>query len=243
MAGHGRPDWYNITPLVQIHASEDINELAARLGSADVFDRRGNVTRIYTFESGMGDVIALTNTPGSYNYLTIFPSYHGLPVVDMYTYYNASAINTVYGYGADVLASSLGIEFIFTQMNYADTAVFGFSYIIDGHVYDASILLGLSAQSMHYYNSSGTWTQIAGSYNTAWARPIFHHLKIAIDIASNQYLRVIFDHNHISLTGNALHNSTTSDCPCLIWKAEQYGSSSIDCHLYLAAVILTINEL
>jgi hypothetical protein len=243
MIGHGRPDWYNITPLVQIHASEDINELAARLGSADVFDRRGNVIRIYTFESGMGCVTATADTLGSANYLTISPSYHDLPVIDMLTTNNTSAGNTVYSFGPDVLASSFGIEFIFAQVSNANQLDFDLTYVIGGYQYNAGIRLGQSTQTMHYFNSSGSWTQIAGTYIVPYSKPIFHHLKFAIDIADNQYLRVIFDYNHISLVGKALNKSASTAFPSFNWTVNQYGSSVIGCHLYLAAVILTINEL
>jgi hypothetical protein len=228
---------------VQIHASEDINELAARLGSVDVFDRRGNVIRIYTFESGMGDVSPTAYISGSVNYLTVSPTYHGLPVIDMYTTMNATAYTRIYGYGPTELASSFGIEFIFSQANNNNQIDFGLAYVIGGYNYSAAIRLSQTWAAAHYYNSSGTWTQIAGSYPVGQSPLYFHHLKFAIDISGNQYLRMIFNSSHVSLAGIPMKKSSTTADPVVSWYVKQYGSNVTGCDLYLAAVILTINEL
>jgi hypothetical protein len=243
MAGHGRPDWYNITPLVQIHASEDINELAARLGSVNVFDRRGNVIRIYTFESGMGDVSPTAYISGSDCYLTLSPTYHGLPIIDMYTTMDATAYTKIYGNGPTELSDSFGIEFIFSQAYNSNQIDFSLAYVIGGYQYSAAIRLGQIARAAHYYNSSGTWTQISGDYNVGQSPFYFNHLKFAIDISGNQYLRMIFNSSHVSLVGTPMKKSKTTSDPVVSWYVKQYGSNLTGCDLYLAAVILTINEL
>ena len=50
---HGHPDYGGAAPLATVYTLQDLAELAARLGSIDVFDRRGNVLLLDDFESGI----------------------------------------------------------------------------------------------------------------------------------------------------------------------------------------------
>ena len=52
---HGAPDWFGTTPQGMVHRVADLAELAARLGSPDVFDRRGNVLFMDSFENGQNN--------------------------------------------------------------------------------------------------------------------------------------------------------------------------------------------
>lgn len=49
---HGQRDWSNIGATDVVHGVTDVAELAARLGSPDVFNREGNVLIMETFEHG-----------------------------------------------------------------------------------------------------------------------------------------------------------------------------------------------
>lgn len=49
---HGQRDWSNIGATEVVHGTADMAELAARLGSPDVFNREGNVLYMETFEQG-----------------------------------------------------------------------------------------------------------------------------------------------------------------------------------------------
>jgi len=243
MAGHGRPDWYNITPLVQIHASEDINELAARLGSPDTFDRRGNVSHIYTFESGLGEVETQAVVSGSACYLTASPSYLGKPVADLYTIGNVNAYTLVSGRGSTEQAQTYGAEFIFSQSAQEYQIIFYLNYTFGSYLYSSGIKLNPATSAAYYYDSSGNWIQITGTFTIYDMPNLFNNLKLAIDIANTQYLRFILNDTHVSLVGIPLRQTAATTKAMINWSVIQLGGSSLFCDLYLAAVILTINEL
>jgi len=54
MARHGAPDWSKYRRDAATFSVEDLAEHAARLGSIDVFDRRGDVLFLENFEHGLG---------------------------------------------------------------------------------------------------------------------------------------------------------------------------------------------
>lgn len=62
--GHGGPDWGTAGPLSTVYTIEDMAELAARLGSIDVYDRRGNIVFLEDFE---GPLLNWAATGGGVN--------------------------------------------------------------------------------------------------------------------------------------------------------------------------------
>ena len=55
---HGHPDYGVSTVTKTVAVSTDTNELAARLGSPDAWDRRGQVVRLVNFDWGLNSVLA-----------------------------------------------------------------------------------------------------------------------------------------------------------------------------------------
>jgi len=59
------PDWYNYRPSSSRHVLGDIGELAARLGSPDVYDRQGDVLWYDRFQHGASAWLAVVGGTGA----------------------------------------------------------------------------------------------------------------------------------------------------------------------------------
>jgi hypothetical protein len=62
MTKHGAPDWSKYRTTAPSYPLEDMGELAVRLGAIAVFDRRGEVTLVESFDHGIRDW-TITSTP------------------------------------------------------------------------------------------------------------------------------------------------------------------------------------
>lgn len=70
---HGLPDWSESAPINTMASMTDMAELAARLGSIDIYDRRGNVILVDDFTGGIQPIQFLSSGNGeALSYSTLY---------------------------------------------------------------------------------------------------------------------------------------------------------------------------
>jgi len=242
MSKHGRPDWYNITPMIQVHASEDVNELAARLKTLDAYDRRGNVVNVVDFASGLGEIHQYYNGVGATQYLTYLPTYNGLPTVELAVGESNTAYSDIYGYVTPQQASTYGLEVIFA-LNPFTNVVFATLSVADGtNIQTAGIKIDADHTKVYYYGPTATWTQVPGTYRLYGGGHLFHHLKFAFDFTNRQYLHMLLNSYAVSMTAYQPYQSVTTSAPYSSWYFSHLGNASRSNSCFLAGIIYTINE-
>jgi len=239
---HGRPDWYNITPMIQVHASEDVNEGAARLGSPSAYDRRGNVIFMHRFDQG---VAAAANVGEALAY--------AVNLSTEYARFSRITLHSVVDVGIDKSttiefatglpkATSIGGEFIISVCPYTDHLEF---YLYGTHgttFYLASILHNYENGTLEYYDENTVYQQFASDVYVQRARYTFHSYKLCIDIENHEYLRCLVDGYSYSLAGIPYVTTSTTPEEVVELAISPSGGDGHYGNSYLDSVIITINE-
>jgi len=209
--GIGGPDYAAPKPIGQfpigpVHTLTDIAELAARLKSANTFDRRGNVILLDDFEDtlkwrtsfpgGAGGVIALSSEAarsGAFSCKMTCPDI-GYALIERYL-------------GYPVL-SNMGFEISFTIPAWPDDAsllVFGLvlddgtDWMVAEVLWDMSdpdhrnhtLSIGVPAPIIYEEFDKDFYNYYASPYLDS---PCFHTAKLVVDFVNRRYLRFILDH-------------------------------------------------
>ena len=238
---HGRPDWYNITPLVKVHASEDVNEGAVRLGTISVYDRRGNVVFQDTFQNGLGywdetEVIGSGSVTWSVGNGFLSPCAVRLEVeegVDNYAY-----VQTDVGLPT---AGSLGIEWVFQPFDTPGGLSFGLNFSHADRYLSSGLDVSFSDNELIIYDA-GVPRIIESDLTSIVARGDKVSLKWAVDITEERYLRLLLNSLAWSLVDYSLSSEDNPISPSCILSATVGGSASGSGGMKLFGCILTVNE-
>lgn len=239
---HGRPDWYNITPMVQVHASEDLAELSARQDHINVYDRRGNVVHVETFAQGTGGFYTYVTGAASSALSAAYSRTDGLALC-CYTYGSTDDVVTLIWTQGIQAALSRGLE-----VSWSATAQHGIIELGLGHDEGGSPWLGgirysYETTTLYYYDSSNNLIVIDATLVLPTDATVWHFCKIAVDFEEHQYLRVLVDNHSYSLAGIGLSSSLWSIPGVDYWIVSAQGGGAVASEYYIDSVIATINEL
>lgn len=241
-------------PVGPVYTSTDIAELAARLGSIDTFDRRGNVIWLDDFESSLAGMIC-------YAYASL-PAYtDGEIVISNETARNGAfscKLTTPDGVGesasiAEVLPnpvlSKIGFEASFTidEGEEADYIKFTIDH------YDGT---GRYLAFVKYYVATGDLklntgpaivpeveTVIVSGLNLYALKQLFHTIKLVIDTATHKYVRVILDETTYDISAYSLPSGPAAGLAPQT-DFEVLSKTAVAAHIsnFVDDVILTQNE-
>lgn len=239
---HGGPDWSTGGQISTVHTIEDLGELAARLGSIDTFDRRGNVLAFDDFESGIGKWYR----SGDAGYDISWDGNHGRNggfCCKIMTGGAAGRVAYIYRrFGYPVL-SRLGFEFSF--------ATFLFGRYLELKT-DLQTAAGLHSPAIRYVALTDTfeYNDDAGIYQTipdlTW-RPMdtawgFDTIKLVVDYISNEYVRLIVNNQVIDLSGISYQVGTVPAIPYGTLEIRLTTDVAAQARTWVDDVIVTQNE-
>lgn len=239
---HGAPDWYKYRRASVTHPLEDLAELAARLDSPHVFDRRGDVVLLDTFKNGRrpwqspalgtGANVALSPNrflSDGYSLAITCPSDHSFDIhVSRYTPY--------------VPHGAIGIEIAFTLDLYTKSIKLDLD-TNDGTTHVLTYLLYTYATNrLQYYPASGAAVDLDPLVDVARNSRIFNHLKLVVDPTTPAYVRAILNHQTFAMTGIPARATAETTTPNLLVNIEWIGTDSQTPTVYLDNVIVTQDE-
>lgn len=217
-------------------------ELAARLGSPMIWDKRGNLLWYEGFETALTEFEnagGTTNRTSAYKYSGEF----SLLITTAATASSLAGITTVFAHPP--LLKRIGFETVFTKHD-------DHEYIyIDISVYDGttahypSFRIDVQNEKLQYYASGTTWTDFAtgvtleDKYGTVL---LWHHLKIVFDVSTGKYVRCILNNTEYDISSYSFH--TAADARSPYTRIQAYTSPSINSALtsYFDHFMLTSNE-
>jgi hypothetical protein len=238
----GHKDFGQSGQTAIIHSVTDMGELAARLGSPNVFQRSGNVIFMTDFEHGLADLVQDPQGEGS-----------SIDLMGDRAYSGGSSVRLIGGEDGGMRAiltkrfhtvetNQMGIESTFS-MN-ADCEYFSVSITVrDGDnkkVYQ--LHANMTDGEFQYYNSGGTKTFL---HAFDWGNDDLDHwhtMKLIVDLENKKYVRAFYNEEVFDLTDIEPHNTPTGDAPRLdfgIWTLAKPGKNGI---AYADNFIITINE-
>jgi len=241
MTKHGAPDWsvYRIDSLS--YTVMDLAELAARLGSINTFDRRGDVLFMDAFHHGLnrwwtdlnGTGAAATPDPtharsGGYSLK--------LTTGKTSTYITDASHDEPYP-----ALSTFGIEISAT--NNDSISEFGlWLFIFTGTIRLTGALFYLpQAQTLAYLDSAAVY-QTLDTVDLPDSAELFNTFKLVIDAENQVYVRAILNSTQYDLTDIPLHTPANTDDPFMRILIETLGDSDDNYSIYVDDAILTRDE-
>ena len=207
MSGIGLPDWGRIKKGAGVSPLADLGELAARLGSIDTFDRRGDTVWMDDFEDGIQKWAAESGGTGAEVTSSALRARNG-------------------GYCARLVAGSDGTRYaqLSRSVPYRVPSRVGleYSFTLDSNIeYIELDLLWLSTtvqlrglirytradKTLHYRDSTGTLVLLASNISLSTYAWSFNTWKLVIDPDTKSYTRLIMGGVEYDLTGYRLAES------------------------------------
>ena len=237
-----RPDWSKYLPGSTRHSLEDMSELAARLGSPDVYDRRGEVVWMDTFGYGLAPWIVSTLGDDA-----------AADIVVANTDLGGYALKLVGG-STTTWTSFIERQFSLTTLGKAGLEVsiwipgaFDEIYIYllrnEGtQTHKGVIKLTWTGGLISYLNSGNTYTQLASGVLYAHTDVRYNNIKLVVDMVKDEYVRFLFDEVAYPVAGESIRVQTISATPGYQMIVELKSRDGENDYVQIGRVIVTGNE-
>jgi len=226
---------------VQIHASEDINELAARLDNVNVFDRRGNVVDTETFAYGLGGCYVVPGGGASYELSCAYSRSDGLSLKCLTTGLDFDSV-TIDKYQGVQGSGSRGLEVSWSATAKHGQIGIALWYHTGTLYYWAQVYYDFDTETLYYLDDAGVGQEIDNALLLSAGGSVWHYLKLAVDFEAGKYLRVLVDGHSYSLAGITIHSHAESADISENWHVFVVGSVIAASDYYIDSMIYTINE-
>ena len=240
---HGHPDYGIGAPTSVIYMVQDLSELAARLGSVDTFDRRGNVIWVNNFENGIHGWIMESFGVGNAISWSAESARNGSFCLRMFVPRTAGNWTRA-SYRLPILVpTETGVEFCF------DTPFGTYRYEIHYTLYDgekkheAKIQNWAPGHIVRYYGSDELYHDLEPPYYYEREAHLYHHVKLVIDPLTYKYVRLIIDNSAWDMKDISYFTDTEIGAPSILPGIEiENGLALADIAPHVDHVIITQNE-
>ena len=237
----GLPDDANVLNYGDMQRSDDITELAARLGSPLTYERRGNVLYVDDFSQGAGPwAVTRGLTPET---PTLTGDYH-LTGGAAWKLANTPGVGeTLFGVRHLPLFSE-GIYGVFFLVGVTAT---GNKIQLQAIHYDGVnrwnyvITLYPTQKKLYYAPTSGVETLLSDTMDVFNGVEVYHAVGILFDTDANQWVQVKVDNNVYDLSGIGAEATADSTPPKLRLAVLVVSTSSLDTTILVDSVALVQN--
>lgn len=239
---HGTPDWGLVGPKETTFGLDDLGEHAVRLGSPHLFDRRGDVLALTDFRNGLGEVEPYDGVAGGTTGLCTGHSRTGA-----FSMLLTSDGTTGGSQGARMslplpVASRVGCEFSFTIKDLRDIWYIIINWYDGTRWYQAQVQYEMTLQQLRYSIGGGAWTPFAWGVNLWPYDWPAHTMKLVVDTALQEYVRVIVDNQPYPLAGVGVPDTGPGPVTRLVVSAFLLRAIGSDLDVYIDDFIVTQNE-
>lgn len=237
----GQPDYGMYAPQIITANLSDMAELAARLGSIDIFDRLGKVICLDGFESPVlswdtvelnGATVVLDST-----YIKSLAQGVKLSVANQ-----ASSRAAIMKGFALPLSDRIGCELGFSVPDtntYLDLILEKY----DGtNLHSTQIRLDFNGGNLIYYDENGLPQNFATGVKFSTETYIYHPIKFAVDFETDNYIRCVYGGVSYDLSSYSLESSSDNTAPYIaigIWLTQRVQAAA---SIYIDDFILTQDE-
>ncbi len=225
----------------QVFSVTDLGELAARLGSIDTFDRRGDVVWLDDFEDGVLMWEAVLAGVGAAVASDVTRSRSGGKSCKLTT--GSTGIYTVEIKHCEPILelSRIGLEVHITT--HASVVIYLTLDVYDGtDIVRGQIAYDATTNRLYYQNSSGAMVQLATGVNLYVSDYQFHAFKLVVDTAGEKYERLVVNDTEYDLSAYALRKAADATWSHVEVRLTVVGNNAGNYSVYGDDVIMTQNE-
>ena len=197
----GAPDYSNVKSEQAIYTLLDLGELAARLGSIDVFDRSGNLVWMDDFEAATLNWQGGNNGTGSAVALSTASRLRGNQSCLLTTGSDGTWSAHIAHYLSLPNVSHYSLELAFAADNDITTLTWYLDHVEGGSEHQYQIRYDRTAKTLSYFSAAGVWTVFAINIYVFSTTYIFHVGKLTVDLAAGKYKQFRLNQNTYDLIG------------------------------------------
>jgi len=225
---HGRPDDSNIKSVIPVYVMQDLAELAARLGSTVVLDRRGSVIFMEDFGKGLGGWIRASSASSPNPTITNARSWFG----------GASAlINPVIGDDEYATLSKyffyreqgiLALEWVMASTNNAHYIDVILVINLPTVTLNATIRIYPAINRIDIYDNDDDYVTLDDDPPISWNSLYPTYFRLSINTLSYSYIELIANYKVYDLSDYTLHQGGVSSSPTFYLIFDGYSADGYD---------------
>lgn len=239
---HGQKDWSNIGATEVVHGLADVGELAARLGSPDVFNREGNVLTLETFEHGAtrwyllpaGTNAAVHVSAAEYRtggYSLKLDSGTGI------LHYAYASISFPYP-----ALGKFGTELSFSfddNVTYIEPELWVYD---GGTLYRFGLRYNVAGNVLQRNTGTESWETILEDFTLYSSVRLWNYMKFVVDLNTGYFSRVIVNEVEYDISDEPAYTVGLDDPAHMHFRITVRGSSGTAGIAYLDDLIITRGE-
>lgn len=237
----GQPDFGMYSAETHLAGLSDMAELAVRLGSIVVFDRRGKVVDLDDFE---GALLKWTvdNTGDAYSRFSSDTAKSGTQSIIMHVG-DAASWTTDMTRGFTFLPSKrLGVEIAYAKPSTDALLSIKFACSDGITAFVATLEFNFATLKINYFGSDGEYHEIADITTPETALFIYYPVKFSVDFETGKYVRLLFQGVEYDLSAYSSYPVDDPPDPLVYVKIAWVRVSGDDSNIYLDDFILTMDE-
>jgi len=238
----GSPDWGIYSNRSQVSTGADAGELAARLGSFDVFSRSGNVLFMSGFENGFGEWETEVSGTGAAITLDTSIVYSGDAAAKLVGGSNSGRSALLRKQLLVPTASKVGAEWLFALGSQLTSISIQIEYRDGSRQYLAEIILDYASSIVKYLGSDGDYHTITPVPPKVTDAALFYNLKLVVDFVSLKYTRLIINGVSTDLSSFSVRNQSAATASEIINRFILTSRSGQNDLLRVDNFIFTMNE-
>ena len=239
---HGLPDWGLTARKATVYGLDDLGEAVARLGSPVVWDRRGDVFWIETFEYGLRKADVSGSPTGYTSQLSSALAEHGpyclviSPAADSLATVAVQWFHPLPPYGG------WGHEVWWSGYDIFGEIRFNMSYFTGTMSLVARAIYNVPEENLYLLGAGEELHLIAENAGLLMDLSCYHVIKIVADFDTGYYKRVILDRETFECEDIELYSLVTDKKPALCHWVNIIKNAASTCELAIDTLILTQNE-
>lgn len=239
---HGQPDYLQASSTQIVSGVSDLGELAARLGSADTFDRRGNVIFMDGFEHGLVPYALNTYNTTAYFEINQRAVYSGAWAAHLNTGTDATQrVNILKGLGV-ARTTRQGFEVSFYVLGGTPDLRFTINFWDGTNSNSWFITYHYTTGQLQYRGSDGLDHNFGAPVPLVGQDLAFHTAKLVVDLQTKKYVRFIIDQTTFDLSANLGFSAANPQASEVTTAFDIISSGGVISEAWLDNWIITINE-
>lgn len=239
---HGKPDYGITSAKKTVYPLDDMGELAARLGSIDTFDRRGDVLFLCDFEDGAGAIELTTAGTGGEIIMSADTARSGGISVKATAGSDGDRYARMEKWQPFPHVSGVGLEYSIAHVADMESAKLELKIYTGTYIITFAIRINLVSGLVEYYNAAAGWTTLVENVYVPKSMHIFHTNKLVVDMATQKYIRFITDATSNDMAGISGHVGLSAERPNIRAIGTVFSEAGKNGVGYLDDLIITQNE-
>jgi len=239
---HGTPDWGLVGPKSTTYGLDDLGEAVVRLGSPHLWDRRGDVIVLESFENGLGVCQPLLSGALAALDLHAGNAAHGVLSLGLTAGSDVGHYAEVWLYHGLPVSSRVGLEFAFTNDQWTESWVWWIAWYTGTHLIQARVWFLRQTKDLQYEDDGGLPQPFEDDVQVWATAKCWNIGKLVVDFTEHRYIRFIMNDVAWDLSAYPMAFGLDPTPASLRVFVQHIGVADHNPLAYLDTVILTHNE-